>query len=156
MLLQFDHTDSTTAEIDVKKAPFKGFFSTLLNKSRDQQFTLNHFTSENNFLSHIIDTESAGLIGYSMGGYGAVNTIGGCYHFNEQTGSKFTGIKDQKKIKKVIQILNSCAGGQYANVVVDKKWKATMAFAPWGVNLAYLIMIKLKQSQPLLCMWLVT
>lgn len=67
-----------------------------------------------------------------MGGYGAVNTIGGCYHFNEQTGSKFTGIKDQKKIKKVIQILNSCAGGQYANVVVDKKWKATMAFAPWG------------------------
>lgn len=144
IVASIDHTDSTTAEIDVKKAPFKGFFSTLLNRSRDQQFTLNYFTSKNNSLSHIIDTENAGLIGYSMGGYGAVNTIGGCYNFNEKTASKFTGIKDPQKIEKVIKLLNSCAGGQYTNVVVDKKWKATMAFAPWGSQFGLFNVDKVK------------
>lgn len=132
IVASIDHTDSTTAEIDVKKAPYGGFVSTLLNRSRDQQFTSNYFTTSDNFLSKVINTENVGLIGYSMGGYGAVNTIGGCYNFNETTASMFTGIKDPEQIKKIIPVLNSCAGGQYANAVVSNKWKAAMAFAPWG------------------------
>lgn len=132
IVASIDHTDSTTAEIDVKNAPWKGFVSTLLNRSRDQQFTSNYFTTNDNFLSNVIDTENVGVIGYSMGGYGAVNTIGGCYNFNEKTAAMFTGIKDPEQIKKIIPVLNSCAGGQYANAVVSSKWKAAMAFAPWG------------------------
>ena len=127
-----DHTDSTNAEVDMKNSPFSGFFSTLLNRTRDQQFTLNHFTSSQNFVSEAIDKNKAGLIGYSMGGFGAVNTIGGCYNFTPATASAFTGLKDPEQVKKVMSLLNSCAGGQYQNINVDKKWQAVVALAPWG------------------------
>ena len=132
IVASIDHTDSTNADVDMKNSPFSGFVSTLLNRSRDQQFTLDYFTKTNNFLSDVVDTDNAGLVGYSMGGYGLVNTIGGCYNFNEKTGATFTGLKDPKQIKQVVELLNSCAGGQYKDVIVDKKWKAAMAFAPWG------------------------
>jgi predicted dienelactone hydrolase len=127
-----DHTDSTNAEVDMKNSPFSGFFSTLLNRSRDQQFTLNHLTSSQNFASSAIDKNKAGLIGYSMGGFGAVNTIGGCYNFTSATASAFTGLKDPEQVQKVMSLLNSCAGGQYQNINVDKKWQAVVAMAPWG------------------------
>lgn len=127
-----DHTDSTNGEVDMKNSPFSGFLSTLLNRSRDQQFTLTELTNKNNFTSAIIDTQNAGLIGYSMGGYGAINTIGGCYNYSDMTSGKVTGLKDPEKLKQVTVLLNSCAGGQYQNVKVDPKWKATIAISPWG------------------------
>jgi predicted dienelactone hydrolase len=127
-----DHTDSTNAEVDMLNNPLGGFFSTLLNRSRDQQFTLDYLTSQSHFASAAIDTEKAGLIGYSMGGYGAVNTIGGCYNFTEATASAFTGIKEAEQLKKIVALLNSCAGGQYQDVKVDPKWQAAIAMAPWG------------------------
>lgn len=127
-----DHTDSTNAEVDMKNNPFGGFFSTLLNRSRDQQFALDYLTTKQHFASAIIDKNKAGLIGYSMGGYGAVNTIGGCYNFTDATASAFTGIKDPEQVSKIVSLLNSCAGGQYNNVKVDAKWQAVIAMAPWG------------------------
>tara|TARA_R110001583_G_scaffold561_14_gene5052 strand:- start:6229 stop:7584 length:1356 start_codon:yes stop_codon:yes gene_type:complete len=127
-----DHTDSTNAEVDIKNSPFAGFFSTLLNRSRDQQFTLDYFTTMQNFASAAINNNKAGLIGYSMGGYGAVNAIGGCYNFTEATTSAFTGIKDPAQAQQIMALLNSCAGGQYKNVKVDPKWQAVIAMAPWG------------------------
>jgi predicted dienelactone hydrolase len=127
-----DHTDSTNAEVDIKNNPFAGFFSTLLNRSRDQQFTLNYLTTIQHFASTAINNNKAGLIGYSMGGYGAINTIGGCYNFTDETTSAFTGIKDPEQVKKVMSLLNSCAGGQYQNMKVDSKWQAVIAMAPWG------------------------
>ncbi|GGB65328.1 alpha/beta hydrolase family protein [Shewanella inventionis] len=129
-----DHTDSTNAEVDMVNAPFSGFFSTLLNRSRDQQFTLDHFSGTENFVSSIIDTQRAGLIGYSMGGYGAVNTVGGCYQFNQQTAATFTGSQDLNVINGAIELLNTCAAGQKAPAKVDPKWKAMIAMAPWGGN----------------------
>ena len=98
----------------------------------DQQFVINYFNEQKNFASKQVDSKNAGVIGYSMGGYGAVNTIGGCYAFNEQTTAMFTGMKDPAQIKKVQQLLNSCAGGQYQNPKVDPRIKAMVAFAPWG------------------------
>ncbi len=97
---------STNAEVDIKNNPFGGFFSTLLNHSRDQQFTLNHLTTIQHFASTAISGDKAGLIGYSMGGYGAVNTLGGCYNFTNATTSVFTGIKDAEQIKKITTLLN--------------------------------------------------
>ncbi len=127
-----DHTDSTNADVDLIKAPFAGFPSTLYNRSRDQQFTLNQLSTGENFISKHIDPERAGLIGYSMGGYGAVNTLGGCYDFKEATISTFTGIKDPKQIAAIAATFNSCAGGQYEDPKVDPRWRAAIAFAPWG------------------------
>lgn len=109
-----DHTDSTNAEVDIKNNPFGDFLSTLLNHSRDQQFTLNYLTTTQHFASTAINKEKAGLIGYSMGGYGAVNTLGGCYNFTEATASAFSGIKDAEQVKKITTLLNSCAGGHSA------------------------------------------
>ncbi|MDO7084785.1 acetylhydrolase [Pseudocolwellia sp. AS88] len=127
-----DHTDSTNAEVDLINTPFSGFFSTLLNRSRDQQFTLDYLTTTENFVSAAMNKNKAGLVGYSMGGYGAVNTIGGCYDFTDATTSIFTGIKDPVQIEKIKTLLNSCAGGQYKNAKVDSKWQAVIAMAPWG------------------------
>jgi len=127
-----DHTDSTNQDVDMVKAGFAGFPSTLYNRSRDQQFTLNYLVGEPNFLSAVIDKEKAGLVGYSMGGYGAVNTIGGCYQFTDAAIANFMGIKDQAQAKATTKLFNSCAGGQYDNAQVDPRWRAAIAFAPWG------------------------
>lgn len=127
-----DHTDSTNVEVDFKNAPFSGFLSTLLNRSRDQQFTLDYLTSKTSVIAPVVDQKNAGLIGYSMGGYGAVNTVGGCYSFNEGTASAFTGIKKGAELAQAVALLNSCAGGQYKDIRVDSKWKAAIALAPWG------------------------
>jgi len=127
-----DHTDSTNKDVDMVKAGFAGFPSTLYNRSRDQQFTLNYLLDETNFLSAVIDPEKAGLVGYSMGGYGAVNTIGGCYQFTDAAITTFMGIKDQAQAKAITKLFNSCAGGQYDKAQVDPRWAAAIAFAPWG------------------------
>jgi len=127
-----DHTDSTNAEVDIKNNPFGGFVSTLLNRSRDQQFVLESLTSTNTFIGKAIDSERAGLIGYSMGGFGAVNTLGGCYNFTPETTAAFTGVSNPEQVSSLMALLNSCAGGQYKDVHVDTKWKAAVAMAPWG------------------------
>lgn len=132
IVVGIDHTDSTNVDVDFESAPFSGFFSTLINRSRDQQFVINYFNGEDNFASKQLDEKSAGVIGYSMGGYGAINTIGGCYAFNEQATSMLTGTQEPAQIKQVQQLLNSCAGGQYNDINVDQRIKAMVALAPWG------------------------
>ena len=132
IVVGIDHTDSTNADVDFKSAPFSGFFSTLINRSRDQQFVINYFNEQDNFASKQLDDKNAAVIGYSMGGYGAINTIGGCYAFSDQATSTFTGMKEPAQIKQVQQLLNSCAGGQYNDVKVDQRIKAMVALAPWG------------------------
>lgn len=126
-----DHTDSTNKDVNFAENPYSGFPSTLLNRSRDQVLTLNAVTSHA-FFSGNVDSEHAGLIGYSMGGYGAVNTVGGCYSFNDQAAATFTGVKDPAVIEHVKQALNTCAGGNASGDETLPAWKAAMALAPWG------------------------
>lgn len=127
-----DHTDSTNADVDVANNPRGGSSSTLYNRSRDQQYTLDYLTAEQSFVKQQIDKERAGLIGYSMGAYGAINSIGGCYSFTEAVIAQDSGITDPTQLATLKTLLNSCAGGQYNDIVVDPKWRAAMAFAPWG------------------------
>ena len=61
-----DHTDSTNEDVDFKKAPFSGFFSTLINRSRDQQFVLNYFNEQDNFAKAQVDNANAGIIGNTL------------------------------------------------------------------------------------------
>lgn len=127
-----DHTDSTNEDVDMVNGPFNGFPSTLINRSRDQQFTLDFITQEEHFLSGVVNAEDAGLIGYSMGAFGALNTIGGCYSFSPEQAAMFTGTQDPAMVPFLQKALNSCAAGQYENPIVDKKWKAAVTFAAWG------------------------
>ncbi len=75
--VSIDHKDST---YDDQKA----FGSTLYNRPFDQLFVLNEIDrlskpGSGSFLAGLVDATRAGIIGYSMGGYGVVNVIGGGY-----------------------------------------------------------------------------
>ncbi len=126
-----DHTDSTNKDVNFAENPYSGFPSTLLNRSRDQVFTLNSI-SENTFFKESVDASKAGIIGYSMGGYGAVSTVGGCYAFNDQTAATFTGTQDPKTAALIKEALNTCAGGKASSEEALPAWKAALALAPWG------------------------
>ena len=126
-----DHTDSTNKDVNFAENPYSGFPSTLLNRSRDQVFTLNSI-SENTFFKESVDASKAGIIGYSMGGYGAVSTVGGCYAFNDQTAATFTGTQDPKTAALIKEALNTCAGGKASSEEALPAWKPALALAPWG------------------------
>ncbi len=126
-----DHTDSTNKDVNFAENPYSGFPSTLLNRSRDQVFTLNSI-GENTFFKESVDASKAGIIGYSMGGYGAVSTVGGCYAFNDQTAATFTGTQDPKAVALIKEALNTCAGGKARGEETLPAWKAALALAPWG------------------------
>lgn len=130
VVASIDHTDSTTGEIDFKNNPFAGFPSTLVNRARDQQFVLEHFSQEGHFLASIVDTQHAAVVGYSMGGYGAINTVGGCYAHSVGGLQRF-GFPEQAA-KAMVPVFNFCNAGKET---VDPRWKAMVAFAPWGQEL---------------------
>lgn len=148
-----DHPHSTNAEIDHKNAPFRGFLNTLFHRSRDQQFVLSHFRAHPTSLQSIIDTQAAAVIGYSMGGYGAINTVGGCFNFTAQSIAALTGNQDEASSMALQQALNSCAGGQYQDVKVDPAWKAAIAIAPWGGQHQLFAAEALQQIQVPLMYW---
>jgi predicted dienelactone hydrolase len=124
-----DHTDSTNADIDFAKAPFAGFFSTLYHRARDQQATLNYLMSAKSPLSAQTARDSAGLIGYSMGGFGALSTLGACYQFPDAMVQQLTGAKQPAQMTALRTQLNSCNAGQ---AKADPRWQAGILFAPWG------------------------
>ncbi len=124
-----DHTDSTNAEVDFAKAPFAGFFSTLYHRARDQQATLNYLLSAQSPLAALTNPEKAGLIGYSMGGFGALSTLGGCYQFPEALVKQLTGASQPAQIAALRTQLNSCNAGR---AKADPRWQAGILFAPWG------------------------
>jgi predicted dienelactone hydrolase len=66
-----DHTDSTYADQGA-------FASTLANRGPDQRFVLHalHELGQGG-LKGLIDTGRTALVGYSMGGYGVLHTLGG-------------------------------------------------------------------------------
>jgi len=132
-----DHRHSTYSELDQQHAPYAGFLSTLYHRSRDQQFVLTALRDKAQaklqWLGRSVDVDSAAVIGYSMGGYGALNTIGGCFNFSKAHISAFTASKNEVAIAHLQQQLNSCAGGQtITQAKVDPAWKAAVAIAPWG------------------------
>jgi predicted dienelactone hydrolase len=124
-----DHTDSTNAEVDFAKAPFSGFFSTLYHRARDQQATLNYLMSAKSPLSALTMPDKAGLIGYSMGGFGALSTLGACYQFPDAMVQQLTGASQPAQIAALRTQLNSCNAGQAS---ADPRWQAGILLAPWG------------------------
>ena len=136
LVVSIDHTDSTNEDVDPKVNPFSGFKSTLVNRARDQQFVLEYFSNAKNGVAALATTVSiknAGVVGYSMGGYGAISTIGGCYEFNEEFTGQMIFSKDTEKVKAGQKIFNTCAAGQSpVNFTVDPRWEAMVAYAPWG------------------------
>lgn len=122
-----DHTGSTNKDVDFENNPGGGFVDTLMNRSRDQQFVLDSFADEDFVLSDITNTDKAGVIGYSMGGYGALNTVGGCYDFTPEILGQIGFPEAQAE--KLAPIFNFCNAGRKNP---DPRWGAMVSLGPWG------------------------
>jgi predicted dienelactone hydrolase len=117
-----DHTDST---YDDQKA----FGSTLYNRAFDQLFVLNEMDrlgkpGSGSFLSGRLDASRTGIIGYSMGGYGVVNVVGGGY---SKAGETIAGAPPNRLLAD-----RGAANPEYRKTI-DARIKAAIAIAPWGM-----------------------
>ena len=117
-----DHADSTYTD--------QGKFgSTLINRPLDQLFVLNaidQLSKENgHFLNGLVDTSRTGLIGYSMGGYGAVITAGAGV-------TKEAVAYDSGVPAGMLSV--HLAGSETHKKLKDERIKAVVAIAPWGMQ----------------------
>ncbi len=119
-----DHTDSVFGAV-------KGFQSTLLNRSTDQLFTMDALTERaaktGDFLHGILDASKVAMVGYSMGGYGALTSAGAGY-------------------RKDGMAAGFVPGGYFRDLTADSpkfaarkhdNLKAIVAMAPWGEQPPY-------------------
>lgn len=125
VVVAIDHTESTFRDAGA-------FASTLLNRSLDDLFVLNEMArlgakTGKTFLAGLLDADRTGLIGYSMGGYGALNAAGAGYtvraanFFGEMTGGS-TALQARMP------------GSPEFKPSQDPRIKAVVAFAPWGME----------------------
>jgi len=127
VVVGIDHTDSTNAEVFDDATRASGITSTLYNRARDQQFILDYFSDQATLVQKVVDTDNAAIIGHSMGGFGALNTVGGCYAIRAE---QLREIGFPAAIAALLPWrLNSCFGGREQ---LDPRWKAVQAIAPWG------------------------
>ena len=120
VVASIDHTDSTYNDI----GPFG---STLVNRTLDQLFVLDAMAKLNadaaSGMAGMIDADHTGLVGYSMGGYGAVITAGGGVTERAvEVGAPFgtLGIHE--------------AGSRAHEALSDPRIKTAVAIGPYGRN----------------------
>ncbi|MBO9453122.1 dienelactone hydrolase [Tropicibacter sp. R16_0] len=124
VVVSIDHTDSTYRTQ-------AAFGSTLVNRSLDQLFVLNEMAAmadDGGAFAGLYDASNAGIIGYSMGGYGAIVTAGGgvteasvAYPWGGPHGT--LGIHQ--------------AGSETHNSLPDARVKTAVAIGPWGMNTGF-------------------
>jgi len=116
-----DHTDSTYSDQGA-------FGSTLLNRPLDILFVLDSLAGLNSAdkgtgFAGMIQADNSALIGYSMGGYGVVNTIGG--------GFTAAVVKSPLAPPNMALSLRQAGNPSYL-ASMDPRIKAAIAIAPWG------------------------
>ena len=121
--VSIDHKDST---YDDQKA----FGSTLYNRPFDQLFVLNEIDrlgqkGSGSFLAGLVDASRAGIVGYSMGGYGVMNVIGGGYSKASEAGT--TAPPNRLLAER------GAANPEYRKSI-DPRIKAAIAIGPWGMQ----------------------
>ncbi|QOY88998.1 alpha/beta hydrolase family protein [Paludibaculum fermentans] len=114
-----DHTDSVFGAV-------KGFQSTLLNRSLDQLFTVEALAklagASDNFLHGLLDASRVAIVGYSMGGYGALASGGAGYSAASAIARMVPGGYFNKLL----------AGSPEFEGLHRENLKAIVAIAPWG------------------------
>lgn len=116
-----DHTDSVFGEV-------KAFDSTLLNRASDQLFAIQALEERSHrpddFLHGLLDASNAAIVGYSMGGYGALASAGAGYSANGGAAKLVPG----GYLKNWLAGSAAFEGQPRANL------KAVVAIAPWGAQ----------------------
>ncbi|MEL6966823.1 MAG: dienelactone hydrolase [Pseudomonadota bacterium] len=125
VVASIDHKDSTYSD----RGPFG---STLVNRPLDQLFVLNEmdrFSKEDGHpMNGLVDASNTAIIGYSMGGYGAVITAGG--------GVTDTSIAYPWGAPHGLLAAHK-GGSDGFKKLFDPRVKTAIAFAPWGMNFAF-------------------
>ncbi len=113
-----DHTDSVMGAV-------KGFPSTLLNRASDQLFTVESIeamAAQPGFLQGLVDTSNVAIVGYSMGGYGALASAGAGYSKKGLPASMVPADYFDEWT----------AGSAKYQAHLRKEVKAIVAISPWG------------------------
>ena len=125
VVASIDHLDSTYRTQ-------AAFGSTLVNRSLDQKFVLNEMErlskEEGSFLNGLVDASNTAIVGYSMGGYGAVITAGG--------GVTATGVGYAWGGPHGTLAVHQ-SGSDTHKALPDARIKTAVAFAPWGMNFGF-------------------
>ncbi len=122
VVASIDHKDSTYEDQ-------KAFASTLYNRPFDQLFVLNEMArlgdqKSETFLAGLVDASRTGIVGYSMGGYGVVNVIGGGY----------SKTSEAAPVAPPNRMLGDRGASNPAySKSMDPRIKAAIAIAPWGM-----------------------
>ena len=124
--VSIDHKDSTYEDQ-------KAFASTLYNRALDQLFVLNEIArlgraGSGSFLAGLVDDAHSGIVGYSMGGYGVVNVVGGGY---SASSAAFQNAPPNR------MLLERSAGNASYTGSIDTRIKAAIAIAPWGMQVGF-------------------
>ncbi|MGO1075369.1 alpha/beta hydrolase family protein [Inquilinus sp. CA228] len=125
VVASIDHTDSTYSD--------QGKFgSTLVNRPLDQKFVLDEMArlsgESGHFLAGLVDASNAAVIGYSMGGYGAVITAGG---------GVTRAATELESGAPAGTLAIHLAGSASHEKLIDPRIKAVVALAPWGMERGY-------------------
>lgn len=120
VVASIEHNDLPYTDLDSFNISFG---NTILNRMRDQRFVIEQMlglANSNNQLGRIIDPSNVGLIGYSMGGFGAMASSGAGYTHESPS-------------------LNQIPAAMLTGTLADDQFvqphpalKATVAIAPWG------------------------
>jgi predicted dienelactone hydrolase len=126
VVASIDHKDSTYDDQ-------QSFASTLYNRPFDQLFVLNEMArlgkaGSGSFLGGLVDDTHTGLVGYSMGGYGVVNVVGGGY-----TAASAAG----RQAPPNGMLADRGAANPAFQKSMDPRIKAAIAVAPWGMQGGY-------------------
>ncbi len=125
VVVSIDHADSTYDRISEHS-----FASTLVNRSLDQLFVLDQIARQSRdpafFLHGRVDSDNSAIIGYSMGGYGALITAGaGLTRQAVETPDKFWSVP--------FGLLGIHQSGSQSHAdLFDPRIKTAIFFAPAG------------------------
>lgn len=126
VVASIDHKDSTYNDQGA-------FGSTLLNRPLDILFVLDSMARLNgddkgSGLKGLVDADRTAVVGYSMGGYGVVNTLGG----------RFTAaIVKSSMAPPNMALARRQAGSPELAASLDPRIKAGIAIGPWGWNMGF-------------------
>ncbi len=119
--VSIDHTDSTYSDQ-------AAFGSTLLHRPLDQAFIVDFMADLPGPIGDIVDTDHTGVIGYSMGGYGAL-ILGGAGV--TQASTEFSWGTPNGLLEQHLK------GSESHEALMDDRVKAIIAIGPWGNNAGF-------------------
>ncbi|MEX0371336.1 MAG: alpha/beta hydrolase family protein [Tateyamaria sp.] len=119
--VSIDHTDSTYSDQ-------AAFGSTLFNRPLDQAFVIDHMASLDGPLGSVVDTDNTGVVGYSMGGYGAL-ILGGAGV--TQASTEFSWGAPAGLLERHLAMSDA------HEALMDERVKAIIAIGPWGNNAGF-------------------